>query len=148
MSTTWILVGHRAGARVLEHKGPGKGLRLVSELENEAGRLKSGALTSDRPGTSFSSGPGPGRHPMGDEDSAHDHVAQNFARELAEILHRGRNEHRFDQLVLVLEPRLLGMLRGVLDAATANLVKDSVAKDLAHVALQDLGKHLEGVLAV
>jgi protein required for attachment to host cells len=148
MTTTWIVIGHRAGARIAEHKGPGKGLRLVSELEHEAGRLRDGEINSDRPGTSFSSGPGPGRHPMATPETAHDHVAANFARELAEVLHRGRIEQRFDQLVLVAEPRFLGVMRGVLEEGTLNLVKGSVSKDLAQVPLHDLGKHLESVLAV
>ncbi len=148
MSVTWIVVGHRAGARILEHKGPGKGLRLVSDLEHEQGRLKDGEINTDRPGTSFSSGSGPRRHPMPTEETAHDHLAASFAGQLGEILSTGRTEHRFDQLVLVAEPGFLGMLHGKLDGPTAALVKDTLGKDLARVPIHELGPHLEGVLAV
>jgi protein required for attachment to host cells len=148
MSTTWVVVGHRAGARILEHKGPGKGLRLVSDLDHAEGRLKSGEIDSDKPGTSFSSGPGPGRHPMMPEETAHHHVAATFAAQIAELLGVARNERRFDQIVLVAEPTFLGMLRGKLDGQTRALVKDSLTKDLAKVPLHDLDKHLGSVLAV
>jgi protein required for attachment to host cells len=148
MSTTWVVVGHRAGARILEHKGPGKGLRLVSDLEHAEGRLKSGDLDTDKPGTSFSSGPGPGRHPMAPAETSHDHVAATFAARIAEVLGTARVEHRFEHIVLVAEPGFLGMLRSKLDAPTTAMVKSSLGKDLAKVPLHDLGKHLGTVLAV
>ena len=34
MARTWILVGHEAGARVFENRGPGKGLDLVETIEH------------------------------------------------------------------------------------------------------------------
>jgi protein required for attachment to host cells len=149
MGITWVVVAHRAGARILEHRGPGKGLRLEADVENAAGRLKSSEINSDKPGESFSSGTSiHGGHPMGTEENAHDHVAANFARQLADILTRGRNDHRFKQLVLVAEPGFLGLLRGKLDGETASMDRDSVGKDLAHVAVHDMKPHLEGVLAV
>jgi protein required for attachment to host cells len=148
MSITWIVVGQRAGARILEQKRPGADLRLVSELDHPEGRLKSGEIDSDKPGTSFSSGPGPGRHPMAPEETSHDRVVANFARELAEVLTRARNEHRFDQLVLVAEPRFFGLLRGKLDDPTAAMLTGSLHKDLAHVPIHDLGPLLQGVLPI
>jgi protein required for attachment to host cells len=148
MSTTWVVVGHRAGARILEHTGPGKGLRLVSDLDNPEGRLKSGQMDTDKPGTSFSSGPGPGRHPMSPQEDSHHHVAENFAAQIAVVLGTARVERRFDQVVLVAEPGFLGMMRSKLDASTTAMVKSSLGKDLANVRLQDLGKHLGSVLAV
>lgn len=120
----------------------------MSELDNQAGRLKNAEINTDRPGFSSSSGPGPGGHSMTPAETAHDHVAANFAREIAELLQRGRNEQRFNQIVLVAEPRFLGMMRGTLDNGTLNMVRGTVGKDLAHVAFHDLGRHLEGVLAI
>ena len=40
MAKTWILVGHEAGARVFENRGPGKGLELVETIEHPEGRLR------------------------------------------------------------------------------------------------------------
>ena len=140
MSTkTWIVVGHRAGARILERKRGG--LQLLSEIVHEAGKLKDGEINSDRPGRAFDR-TGGGRHAMSSQETPHDHVAGVFARELAETLRAGRLEHRFDRLVLVAEPRFMGMLRGALDGETAALIHDTVGKDLAKVPVDELSSHL------
>jgi protein required for attachment to host cells len=147
MKTTWVVVAHRAGARILEHRIPGKGLKLVTQVQHEAGRLKNSEINTDRPGRAFQRG-GEGRSPMATEESAHDRDAASFARELAELVHTGRNENRFAQLVLVAEPRFLGLLRGALDGVTATIVAGTVSKDLAHLDVRDLAPHLENVINV
>jgi protein required for attachment to host cells len=140
--STWIIVGHRAGARIVEHSR--SGLKLVSETEHAAGRLKDADMGSDKPGR-ISSSVGPGRNAYSPHESAHDHAAQTFANELAQTLRAARNEHRVERLVLVAEPRFLGMLRGALDGPTAALIHDEVHKDLANVPLHDLQGHLREV---
>ncbi len=141
MPKTWFVVASRAGARILERKGRLAELSLVETLQNEAGRLKSSEIDTDRAGRSFDA-VGHGRHPMEREESPHDRAAANFARELAERVLAGRNTHRFDQLVLVAEPRFLGLLRAALDHVSAGLVIESVGKDFAHLQVRDLEKHL------
>lgn len=146
MKRTWVVVAHRAGARIFEHTGP-SALRLVEDIAHEQGRMKSSELESDSPGTSFSR-QGPGRHPMPKEESAHERVAANFARDLAGRLDAGRKGNRFEGIVLVAEPGFLGMLRHALDGQTAGLVSGSVSKDLAHAAVHELPKYLQGVLLI
>ena len=80
--TTWILVAHRAGARLFENKGPGKGLSLVENIDHPEGRLKDHDINADRPGRAFDN-LGAGRHGMGKEVSPTQHVSQQFAKSLA-----------------------------------------------------------------
>jgi protein required for attachment to host cells len=145
MMLTWVVIAHRSGARVLEHKG--HKLRLVAELSNIAGRKKDRDINSDRPGRAQDRH-GPGGHAMGAEGSAHDHVALNFAREICALLGAGRNDQRFGRLVLVAEPRFLGMLRGELDHVTGAMVSATLSKDLAHVSIADLPGHLKSVVLI
>lgn len=145
MIVTWVVICHRAGARVVEHKG--HRLRLISELAHDAGRLKNRQINTDRPGRQHDR-TGPGSHAFGSEESPHDHVATNFARSIAELLNSGRNEKRFVRVVLVAEPRFLGMLRAALDHVTASMVTASLSKDLAHVPVPELQSHLKDVLLV
>jgi protein required for attachment to host cells len=147
MKTTWVVVAHRAGARILEHRVPGKGLSLVTQVEHQAGRLRNSEINTDRAGRAFQRA-GEGRSAMGTEESAHDRDAATFAREVADLVHTGRNENRFAQLVLVAEPRFLGLLRGALDGVTANTVSGTVSKDLAHLDVRELAPHLENVINV
>ncbi|MDP1707769.1 MAG: host attachment protein [Gammaproteobacteria bacterium] len=145
MKKTWILVAHRSGARLFENDGPGKGLRAVREIANPEGRLKTHDITSDRPGrTSDSQGT---HHSYGKElHDPKEHLAQQFARQLAGVLNDGRNQHCYDQLVLVADPRFLGELREALDQATAALVTATLNKDLVNVDDHDILQHLSDVI--
>jgi len=152
MSKTWVVVGSRTGARIFEHAGPGRGLALLRSVDHPEGRKLSSEIDTDRSGRTFNkashgAGGAPG-HSMDREVAAHDQEAVMFARSLASTLREGRMQNACGRIVLVAEPRFLGMLRDALDAQTSKLVSDSVAKDLANVEQRDLGPHLESVLAV
>jgi protein required for attachment to host cells len=147
MSRTWILVAHRSGARLFENRGPGKGLAFVRNIDNPAGKLKSHELNGDKPGRNFDRR-GRGRHAYETEHSPTMHVAEVFAKQLATLLDEGRLEQRYQRLVLVAEPRFLGLLRGSLPETTAGLVSASVDKDLGGTEARDLPRYLEDVVYV
>lgn len=145
MARTWIVVAHRSGARVFEQSGPGKGLEAVTTLEHPAGRLKNREIDSDKQGRAFDSH-GTGRHAYSREQEPTEHVAAQFAREIAALLEDGRNGQKYDRLVLVAEPRFLGLLRAALSEQTASLVTATLDKDLGGIEDRDLPKHLQDVV--
>lgn len=147
MSKTWILVAHRAGARLFLSAGPGKGLALVRNIDHPEGRLKGSEIVSDRQGRAFESH-GAGRHAYEAPHDPTDSAATQFARELAAILDQGRNEGRYEQLVLVAEARFLGMLRGALSREAAARVSHTLEKDLGAVSEHDLPSRLQGIVAL
>ena len=147
MNKCWIVVAHRAGARIFLRRGHAPALELVEAIEHPRGRLQERDLGSDRPGRAYNS-VGQSRHAMSNEHPMREHIAADFARELADKLQAGREARYFDALVLVAEPHLLGLLRAALDRATAALVSDTFTKDLVHVADADLPAHLEPLFAV
>jgi protein required for attachment to host cells len=140
MPSTWILVAHRGGARLLESTGPGEGLALRQDLPNPQGKLKSKDLGSDEPGRAFDSHGG--RHSFSQHQEPAAHLTEQFAKQLAALLEDGRTHNRYAHLVLVAEPHLLGLLRAALSAPTAALVTKTFDRDLGHVATHDLAKHL------
>jgi len=149
MAKTWILVGHDAGARVFENHGPGKGLELVETIEHPEGRLRDRDIDSDRPGRSFRKDSGdPRRAAMSRGESPHDRAVSDFARALADKLHRARVRNQYERLVLVAPPRFLGLLRASLDGPTAPLVVGSLDKDLATSNEAELIGQLGKVIAV
>jgi len=149
MAKTWILVGHEAGARVFENRGPGKGLELVETIEHPEGRLRDRDIDSDRPGRSFRKDSGdPRRSAMSRGEGPHDRVIADFARALADKLQHGRVENQYERLVLVAPPGFLGLLRASLDGPTAELVVGSIDKDLATRKESELIKHLGEVIAI
>lgn len=145
MGKTWILIAHRGGARLFENRGPGKGLDLLQNLDNPAGKLKNHEIDSDRPGRTFDRR-GHGRHAYSTEQDPAMHIAEHFAKQLTAMLEEGRQEQRFNRLVLVAEPRFLGLLRDRLPGPTAAVVDATLDKDLGGIETRDLARHLEGVV--
>lgn len=69
-------------------------------------------------------------------------------RRLAKHLDEGAEERRVDRLILVADPRTLGVLRAGLTKKCAALVTGELDKDLTHIAIIDLPAHLADVLAL
>jgi protein required for attachment to host cells len=59
-----------------------------------------------------------------------EHLAAEFAHEVAAAIERGRVEGAFDRLALVAAPRFLGRLRDALPEASLALVVASLDKNL------------------
>jgi protein required for attachment to host cells len=136
---SWILIANRAGARIVDRQQ--QDLSLVEEIPHEQGRLRDKQIDTDRQGRSFNS-VGAAGHALSPSETAHEHDAKAFARELADKLRTERMNGSFERLVLIAEPHFLGLLREALDDGTARLVIASEAKDLAQVGLRDLARHL------
>lgn len=141
MSTTWILTAHRGGARLYEHTTHDQ-LTLVRDIAHPEGDLK---IDADRPGRSVESGAAGGSPKAREVDATHK-VAQDFARSLAALLDGARNDHAYDQLVLVAEPHFLGLLRGALSSETSAKVVGSVDRELTRAPVSELREHLRAVM--
>lgn len=146
MTTTWILIAHRSGARVYESRAAHAGLTLVDNIEHAQGRLQSHEIDADRPGRSHDSLGGQ-RHGMSNEQSPTEHLAVAFAADLAARMKTAHEAKRYDRLVLVAGPKMLGHLRDALDKQTAAAVSASLDKDLGEIPEHELAAHLTGVLS-
>lgn len=127
MAITWILVANASLARLYEHLGPNKGLKLVKELIHPESRLKNSELVTDRPGAMASAGNGQGSKRPQTLPKAHE--AKVFAQELARELYHGRTQNAFGRAIVFAPPNFMGMLNSVIDAPTAQLVTDRFEKD-------------------
>ncbi len=146
MTTTWILVAHRSGATIYAHTTPGS-LTRVREVPHPEGRLQSREIGEDRPGRSYE-GHGTHRSAMDPEVELTREVEHAFARSLASALASARNDHAYERLILMAEPRMLGELRAALDAHTAAAVVGSVAKDLPRASDTEVRAHLRDLVNV
>jgi len=143
--TTWVVVAHQAGARFMEHKsGFGRHLILVREIDHPDGRKRNHEIDTDKAGDASTGGGS--RRAMQREQSAHEHVAITFAQALAAELSKERAAGSFESLVLVAEPNFLGLLRGALDKPTSLVVADSVNKNLAVEAPNEVAAHIGNAL--
>jgi protein required for attachment to host cells len=146
-ATTWILVAHRAGARLYSACGKDQPLQLVENILHPEGRLRNQDLDADTGGRSFDR-LGEQRYTMGSEEEPIDHLADVFAKALAEKLRAGRINGHCDEIALVAGPRFLGKLRLALDPATAKLVTKGVDKDFGEHSDHDLPAILSKALAL
>jgi protein required for attachment to host cells len=147
-TVTWIVIADGNQAKVFEHGGPGKGLRLLTDLLFEQEPLKAQEIMADKPGRSFSSfGPG-SRSSM---EYSSDPVAvreRKFVEHLAAVLNQKRQEHRFDRLVIAAAPAALGDIRPALSDDVRDTILAEMPKDLTNVPTLKLAEHFDGLIAV
>jgi protein required for attachment to host cells len=142
---TWVAVVNRCEARLFEMnpKGVDKNgrdhemLKLVQRIENPKGRLRNGEIDADRPGFSKSKLAFSGTR-LSKSQEPTDRVAEMFAKSISEELDKHHSDHRFENLILVVEPHFLGKVRAALSKKTFNTITDTLHKDLAHVADHDV----------
>lgn len=144
MSTTWIITAHRGGAKLYEHTTHDQ-LTLVRDIPHPEGNLKNHEIDADRAGRGMENS-AVGGSPMNREVDATHKVAQDFARTLADLLDRARNDGAYDQLVLVGEAHFLGLLRAALTPGTGALVIGSIDRELSRASVDDLREHLRAVM--
>ncbi len=127
MAVTWILVANASLAKLYENLGPNKGLKLVKELIHPESRLKNSELVTDRPGSMPSVGNGQGS--CQPQTIPKDHEAKVFAQELAQELYAGRTKNAYGRAIVIAPPSFMGMLNGVIDNTTRQLITDRFEKD-------------------
>ena len=142
MTTTWILSANRSSASLFESDWPGKSMRRLQDIPHPQGRMQNKDIDTDKPGRVFDSF-GEGRHSTSPKQEPTEHIAQQFALDLAEMLNKGRLTNAYDKLVLIAEPKFLGVLRAALDKNTESLVSQTVNKELLDIKEQDLAEYLE-----
>ncbi len=142
MTTTWILSANRSSASLFESNWPGKSMRRLQEIPHPQGKMKNQDIDTDKPGRIFDSF-GEGRHSTSPKQEPTEHIAQQFALKLAELLNKGRLTNAYDKLVLIAEPKFLGVLRAALDKNTELLITQTVNKNLVDIKEEDLAVYLE-----
>jgi len=140
MATTWIVAADESRARVLQVTDHQQRLTEVQDLENPSARRQDRELQTDAE-PRFSGRPGAGPASDSERQSAVEHSARTFAREVGRYLDQARIEHRFDQLVLVAPPKFLGALRKELDKEVEKLVAEELPKDLSWLNARELERY-------
>jgi protein required for attachment to host cells len=145
---TWILIADGAQAKVLEHCGPGEGLKPVDGLTFHQEHLMAREIMADRPGRSYSSKAPGTRSAM---EYTTDPVAERerkFVEHVAEELEKRRLEHAFDRLIVAAAPTALGHLRAAFSKNLRETIVAELPKDLNNTPSAQLEAHFAGLLPV
>lgn len=144
---TWVLVADAGQSKVYENLGPGKGLNEVRGEAMEHDLPPTREIGTDKPGRTFDSG-GEGRHAMAPRVDWHEQAKSEFAKSVAARLNKAQQKNRFDRLVLVAPPKMLGELRAALSDHTAKHVSGEINKDLTGLTVTQIVEQVGAVAPV
>ncbi|MFW8636841.1 host attachment family protein [Cribrihabitans pelagius] len=133
---TWVLVADSEKALFLENvtdaQDPYLEVRSKDEQENPSDQAQS----ANRPGR-FNDGPSVHRSAVDDTDW-HELAKERFASDLADKLYKMAHKGKFEKLVLVAAPDVLGELRQNLHKEVENRVAGEIAKNLTNHPLDKI----------
>lgn len=145
---TWIVLADAKHARIYEQIA--RAAKLVAipdqELVAEDDHAFARELGTDRPGRAFDPGSGT-PHAMEPHSDPHERSKAAFARRVAVRLDEAVRTKRCNHLVLIAPPKMLGILRAELGAASRACVIASAGKDLMKIPTAELQAHIDLVLS-
>jgi protein required for attachment to host cells len=145
MQPTWILVADGVRARLFAPSPDGGSLIELEDFTHPAGRTPGRHAMRDRPPRTMESA-NPAHHAIEPRTTEAEKVANHFARELNQVLERGRVDHRYERLVLAAPPDFLGTLLGALDHHVRDCVVGRVDKDLTTLPVEEIHARLTTVV--
>jgi protein required for attachment to host cells len=137
---TLVFVGDGEKALFLRNKGDAQLLNLVVERIAGQDNPPSREQGTDRPGRSFASA---GTHRAAMEETDWHQVAEErFAGEMAERLYKLAHAGRFDRLVVVAPPKVLGNLRKAFHKEVSGRITAEIPKELTSHPVHEIERLL------
>jgi protein required for attachment to host cells len=136
-----VLVGDGRKALFLRNRGTPADLDLVVEGEIEQQNPPTRELGTDRPGRKHGND-GVSRSAI-EETDQHDRAEQQFAVRLADTLYEMGHAQRFQALVMIAPPRMLGDLRAALHPEVSQRLVGEMPKDLVGHPVPELTRLLK-----
>lgn len=133
---SWVLVADGEKALFLENVGDAQDLHLQVVRKDRQENPPAAEQGTDRPGRK-SDGPSGHRSAMDDTDW-HELEKHRFAKNLAEVLYQYAHKGRFEKIVVVAAPDILGDLRGELHEEVQSRIVGEVPKTLTGHPIDDI----------
>jgi len=139
-SEALVVVGDGEKALFLRNKGDPQDLKL--EVENILGHENPATREqgTDKPGRAFASA-GTARSAM-EETDWHQLGEDRFAVDIADTLYRLAHANKFEALVVVAPPKVLGNLRKAFHKEVVDRIRGELPKDLTSHPIPDIEKLL------
>lgn len=139
--TLWALVTNSGFGKLMELRAEAPGAAEIESRESPSRRLTNRDLKSDASGRNYK-GQGPAAHGVQPRSDAHDLAEEQFVAQWVKILDQARAKKRFDQLLLVADPRTLGRLRERMGKALQQHVLADYDQDLTRLGSKALETRL------
>jgi protein required for attachment to host cells len=144
---TWIVIADGAHMTVMESVAGDPELRNVPDMHLSGDLPRTHELVTDRLARSFEA-QGRARHAIEGRIDPHRELKKTFAKRIAATLKTKHAEGRFDHLILVAPPVMLGDLRSVFAKPLRECVMAEMPQDLIKMPALKLRRHLQTVLPV
>lgn len=147
--TTWVINTNTNTCHIYDYEKKNKGhLNLIKEIDHPENKLRDVDLISSRPGRQYRSGSTTyNRDTYSQRTDPKEHAIDMFAREIATTLKKGREQAAYEELIVIAEPHMNGLLFKHLDEPTREGVRNKILKDVMflkpHELLKFLQKHTE-----
>ena len=142
MNMIWILVANQAEAQIYSASRLPGSLTLVQTLQHAEGSAHIRDLTSDAPGRVHDR-MGSARHSMEPDTGVKEEERRRFVKEIVDRLEAARLKGEFSQLVLLVAPGVLGVIRKALAGDLANCVIKEVPKDVVAQSMDKIEEQLK-----
>jgi len=140
----WIITANTNLCRIYQFDKHGAKVVLLKEINHPENRQKTGdSLTSDKPGRYQSD------VSMGGAYSPHtdpkDVAIDQFSRQVAEELNKGRNLNAYKDLVIITPDHMNGLLLKHLDKHVVELISSQIHKDVMHLSQHELVEYFSNL---
>jgi protein required for attachment to host cells len=129
MKKEWIVVASNEEVRIFKRVGASD-IELLRDIGNPLGTAREQDLITDKPGRATDNRMR-ARHSYSTEQSHRERVLIEFFRDIIDILDKSFMSHDFDNLTIIAEPRLLGIIRQLLPERIKRAVRREIRKDLS-----------------
>lgn len=136
----WYVIADGGRARFVERDEEGAFRTLSSFVSTEL-HQSAHELGRDRPARVKESA-SPSRHAVEPRRDLHEAAKEDFIRTVADTLDAELKDGKFDELVLVAPPGVIGELKELLSKPTAKVVVKELHKDLTKFLDHELTGHL------
>ncbi len=141
----WVLVADGGRAMILENRGDAIAPRLEQLRTRSLANPPAHEQGSDRPGR-YHAGMSQSRSAV-DATDFHEEAEKAFMADVAGELDADLEAGRFEDLIVVVEPRALGHLRKAMSARLKEHVKAEFAKDYTSETTEAIARFVERELA-
>lgn len=133
-NVTWISVAGAHKSYLFEKKA-GSEISLIEEIHANLDE------EHEKPGRTFNS-LGSTRHAIEPHTDRREVERQDFSKKILENLSEGSKQNKFTKLILIAEPKMLGILKEHLDKNLATKLQHSFPKNLAEMEIHEIKEHV------
>ena len=146
MMMKWIMLANSNDCKIYEYEPYNMHFALIDEISHPENKLKTHDLVTDHPGHYQSSG-----HRRGSfepENDPLDIAIDDFAREIARRLNKGRIEHAFEDITFLLPARMEGLVSQHLNKDTSHCIHNIIHKNLMFMSDHEVKKYIHKLFAI